>query len=197
MLLSYFNTQSFQLNQRILLIKVTALPEAGGATHVAVSTKIALNSVFHSSRDGSGATVPLTSTATGTRPFLAPLPGPRGPGPSPAHHTMGRQNERNHWPSTDSPAGQEPEMEPEGTWEGEGAGGEDGNPQRKREETGGDGWLVGVRMCAKGTVCVGVCLCGRQYCTVEINVLFLCKTRRARTQSLSLSGSRMFFLVFK
>ncbi|CAB1428979.1 unnamed protein product [Pleuronectes platessa] len=133
---------SFQLNMRIRLIKVTALPEARQATHVAVSTKIALNSVFHSSRDMSGATVPLTSTATGTRPFLAPLPAPgaRGPGPNPARHTMGRQNERNHWPSTDSPAGQEPEMEPEGTWEGEGAGegggagGEDGNPQRKREE---------------------------------------------------------------
>lgn len=45
-------------------------------------------------------------------------PCPQGPGPSPRHHTMGRQNERNHRLSRDSLAGQEPEREPEGIREG-------------------------------------------------------------------------------
>lgn len=53
---------------------------------------------------------------------------------------MGRQNERNRRPSRDSPAGQEPEGICEG---GEDDSPEDGNPGSKREEKGGDGWLVG------------------------------------------------------
>lgn len=72
---------------------------------------------------------------------------------------MGRQNERNRRPSRDSPAGQEPEREPEGIREGgEDGSPEDGNPGSKGEEKGGDGWLVGVRMCARGTVFVCVSL---------------------------------------
>lgn len=31
---------------------------------------------------------------------------------------------------------------------------EDGNPGSNREEKGGDGWLVGVRMCVSACVCL-------------------------------------------
>lgn len=53
---------------------------------VTVSTEIALKSVSQQLRwtNGNGATVPLTSTATGTRPFLAPLPAPGAQGPAQA-----------------------------------------------------------------------------------------------------------------
>lgn len=69
-------------------------------------------------------------------------PCPRGPGPSPRHHTMGRQNERNHRLSRDSLAGQEPE----GIHEGR-RGWEPGAQSRG----GGWGWLA-----ARGQ---DVCVC--------------------------------------
>lgn len=51
---------------------------------VTVFTKIALKSVSQQLwwTNGNSATVPLTSTATGTRPFLAHLPAPGAQGPA-------------------------------------------------------------------------------------------------------------------
>lgn len=144
---------------------------------ITVSTKIALKSVSQQLwwTNGNGATVPLTSTATGTRPFLAPLPAPGAQGP--AQLTT-------QWAGRMRGTAGHPEIAPlvrnqKGNQKESGRGGEDGspedgNPGSKGEERGGDGWLVGVRMCVRGTGIV----CMWQYCAVQINVLFPCKNTR-------------------
>ena len=152
MLLSYFNTLSIQLNDPIPLIKATVLPKR--RKQLTFPAKIALKSVSQQlcRTNGNGATVPLTSPATGTRPFLAPLPAPGAQ--SPAQLSI-------QWASRMRGTAGHPEIallvrnqkEPEG-WGGGGSP-EDGNPGSKGEE-GGYGWLVGVRMCVKGTVFVSV-----------------------------------------
>jgi len=88
---------------------------------------------------------------------------------------MGRQNERNRRPSRDSLGGQEPEREPEGE-SGKGGGGLESNG----EERGGDGWLVGVRMCVRGTTFMCVCVTAS---IAEFKYVFSCKNKLARTHN--------------
>ena len=72
-----------------------------------------------------------------------------------------------------------------------GARAEDANPRSKGEEKGGDGWLVGVRMCVKGTVIVCVCVyvCDKTFCTVLVPMKLLQACKHVNT-------TRMFLLVF-
>lgn len=125
---------------------------------VTVYTEISLKSVSQSFivHNGNGATVPSASTATGTRAFLAPLPAPGAQ--SPAQVTT-------QWAGRMRGTTGHPEIAPlvrnqKGNQKESVRGGdespEDGNPGSKGEEKGGDGWLLGVRMCARAIVFVCV-----------------------------------------
>lgn len=56
-----------------------------------------------------------------------------------------------------------------------GARAEDANPWSKGEEKGGDGWLVGVRMCVRGTVIVCVCVTDHFAVLVPMKLSQACK----------------------
>lgn len=81
----YFNTQAIQLNHPILLIKATVLQNTGDLSgrhcfHKNSPEKSVSQQLRRT--NGNGATIPSTRTATGTRPFLAPLPAPGAQGPA-------------------------------------------------------------------------------------------------------------------